>query len=111
MKLTDLKPRWLAANVFIFRCPHCVARGGDGKYDQYWLSVKNVSPLSIHEQVILFEQHKDLIDGKGAFIVVPCKEDVSWSISGTDFETMSVTPSLDASAAGHWHGFITNGQV
>jgi len=110
MRLVDLEPRWLTSNVFIFRCPHCVARGGDGKYDQNWLSCKN-GAMSTRDQILLFEQHKDLIDGKGAFIVVPCKADHSWSISGVDFASMSVTPSLDASASGHWHGFITNGEI
>jgi hypothetical protein len=118
MKLTDLQPRWLTPNVFIFRCPHCVTRGGDGKYDQYWLSVKNV-PMSTHDQIVLFEANK-LQDYRGAFVVVPCKEDCCWTISGPpspyppglpDFATMSVTPSLNASASGHWHGFITNGDA
>lgn len=27
------------------------------------------------------------------------------------FETMTVTPSLDGSAGGLWHGFITNGVI
>lgn len=110
MRLTELSPRWLTPNVFIFRCPHCVLRGGDGKYDQYWLSVKNI-PMSTDDQIKLFEQNKDLQDIKGAFIVVPDKEECCWNISGQDFNTMSVTPSLDASASGHWHGFITNGEA
>lgn len=110
MKLADLNPRWLTPNMFIFHCPHCIARGGAGKYDQYWLSVKNVV-MSIHEQIVLFERNKDLQDLKGAFIVVPDKEDCCWNITTKDFTTMSVTPSLDASASGHWHGFITNGEI
>jgi len=110
VRLVDLDPRWLASNVFIFRCPHCVARGGDGEYDKYWLSCKSTA-MSIHDQIVLFEQHKDLIDGKGAFIVVPCKPEHCWSVNGGDFASMSVTPSLDASASGHWHGVITNGET
>jgi hypothetical protein len=42
---------------------------------------------------------------------VPCRDDMAWVISSQDFATMSVTPSLDASASGHWHGFITNGEI
>lgn len=34
-----------------------------------------------------------------------------WRRSGDTFETLTVTPSIDASAAGHWHGFVTNGEV
>jgi hypothetical protein len=52
-------------------------------------------------------------------LIVPCKPGFSWSISGTvpadtraAFVTdLTVRPSIDASASGHWHGFITNGEI
>jgi Family of unknown function (DUF6527) len=47
----------------------------------------------------------------GSVTVILCKPETAWTISGQDFETMTVTPSLDASAAGHWHGFITAGNI
>jgi hypothetical protein len=35
-----------------------------------------------------------------------------WTIAGGDsFADLSVTPSVDASNTGHWHGFITNGEI
>lgn len=34
-----------------------------------------------------------------------------WKREGDAFETLTLTPSIDASAHGHWHGFITNGEV
>jgi hypothetical protein len=34
-----------------------------------------------------------------------------WQRSGDTFETLTITPSIDASASGHWHGFVTNGEV
>lgn len=35
-----------------------------------------------------------------------------WAIAGGDnFSNISVTPSVDASQHGHWHGFITNGEI
>jgi hypothetical protein len=44
-----------------------------------------------------------------------CNPDATWVIAGgidaADFETMTVTPSLDGSPGGLWHGFITNGQI
>lgn len=43
--------------------------------------------------------------------VVPSSPAALWAITGRDFETISVHPSIDASAAGHWHGFITGGEV
>ena len=37
-----------------------------------------------------------------------------WQRTGDTFETISLSPSIDASSAdcgGHWHGWITNGEV
>lgn len=36
-----------------------------------------------------------------------------WHREGDDFETMTITPSIDASKYGqnHWHGFITGGEI
>lgn len=44
-------------------------------------------------------------------LIVASKDECAWKIDGPDFETMSVTPSIDASAAGHWHGHITGGMI
>lgn len=42
--------------------------------------------------------------------VVPCNPETCWSIGG-DFSNTTITPSVDASNSGHWHGFVTNGEV
>jgi hypothetical protein len=42
---------------------------------------------------------------------VPMREDYAWTFSGKDFATITITPSIDASASGHWHGCITNGEI
>lgn len=34
-----------------------------------------------------------------------------WQREGETFETMTITPSVDASASGHWHGFVRNGET
>lgn len=34
-----------------------------------------------------------------------------WAVTGEGFSDLTVTPSIDASSSGHWHGFITNGEV
>lgn len=47
----------------------------------------------------------------GSVTVVLCKNDTAWTMSSTDFETLTVTPSIDAEAAGHWHGHITAGEI
>lgn len=52
-------------------------------------------------------------------ILVPPREDVVWNITGTIpadpkaafIDDLTVTPSIDASKSGHWHGHIKNGNV
>lgn len=38
-------------------------------------------------------------------------ESTLWQRSGETFETLTLTPSIDASKHGHWHGYITNGDA
>lgn len=46
------------------------------------------------------------IDGKP-----PSDDHKLWTRSGETYETLTLTPSIDASAHGHWHGFIRNGAI
>jgi hypothetical protein len=54
--------------------------------------------------------------------IVPANPDFAWTVTAWDitdayipedevFGSVSVTPSIDASLSGHWHGFITNGEI
>lgn len=106
MRLTDLEPRWIHGNVFAFLCPHC---------QKVFLTCCNV-PMDQKEQFALYEKE---FGEDWNLIVVPCRPGASWSISGSvptaidaAFITdLTVSPSIDASASGHWHGFITNGEI
>jgi hypothetical protein len=44
-----------------------------------------------------------------------CKKNVAWNCSPppseATFDNISITPSLDGSKGGLWHGFITNGEI
>lgn len=95
-KLLDLQPRWLSPNFFIFQCPHC---------RKNWLSCKNIH-MGMREQ-------RELVESVGMNMreVAPCNESTCWTFSGDDFALLTVTPSIDASKAGCWHGFITQGEV
>lgn len=52
-------------------------------------------------------------------LIVPARDSTVWTITGTKqrnsnsigFHDTTVTPSIDASASGHWHGHITNGEI
>lgn len=102
MKLTDLEPHWLSDHVFVFRCPHC---------RKTWLSCKT-APISIKEQFEIFRA-ADIEPAGPKYGVVPMGEKYTWKLKdgNRDFASMSVTPSIDASAAGHWHGHITKGEI
>lgn len=99
MKLTDLGPEWLTPDMFIFRSP---AGRGD------LLTCKRV-PMGAREQC---DAISSFADGKyREKVVVRTVPEMSWAFEGNDFSTLTVTPSIDASASGNWHGFITNGEI
>ena len=101
MKLTELNPEWLTRGGkrigIRFICPHC--------NDQ--------------RLVIGFDK---ALDGEGYTGIVINREgpiawmmggegNNGWSVQGDTFETLTITPSIDVSQHGHWHGSITNGEM
>lgn len=101
MRLIELEPRWIHPNLFVFKCPHCKG---------VLLTVKNI-PMSDHDQYELFDKEFGTESHGWGDLIVPCKSDFSWQFSGQDFETLTVSPSVDASNSGHWHGNIVNGNI
>lgn len=98
MRLVDLNPRWYTAveggpNVgFTFECPHCV-REGEG----WRLGV------AVHEHGLFDPEPENLRQFPPGAV---------WEMTGgPEWDTISLTPSVDGSKAGHWHGFITNGEA
>ena len=101
MRLTELKPRWAAdydiligdhvvhdenrvGMALTFECPHCRTTR---------LGVFFRNPVD-------GKAHSDDYDNAHL-----------WMRTGDTFETLSLSPSIDASASGHWHGYITGGDV
>jgi hypothetical protein len=103
MKLTELEPRWLSHDgnphaVLAFRCPCCRAM---------WLTCTLVRLKTSVQFAILRAQ----LPGNGGQ-VVPCNQSTAWKAEGVpDFDALTIAPSLDASAAGHWHGWIRAGAI
>lgn len=98
MRLTDLDPRWVTPDMFIFKNP----TGG-----RFWLSCKRVSMHPCNQIDLAKARYPDLDD----LHIVSGREGHSWAFEGDDFGTLTVTPSIDASASGNWHGHITGGQI
>lgn len=103
-RLIELYPVWLTRGGkrvgFTFVCPT------NAKMRQSCFP----NPPETSEQIDLF----DSVHGEHQ-MVQPCNPMQHWQIAGgietASFETMTVTPSLDGSAGGLWHGFITNGEI
>lgn len=89
-RLVDLDPSWVLQDNrlgmgVVFLCPCCVGT----ERERY-----------------LFAMFRNPLDGgPGA------NEHPSWERAGDSFETLTLTPSIDASASGHWHGFVTAGTL
>lgn len=98
MKLTDLKPRYFVVGSnphpvgITFSCPHCHETG-------------QRLAIALHMDGTNFDPDPDNPQQFAA-------DERIWEITGGDsFKNLSLSPSVDASKSGHWHGFITNGEI
>lgn len=101
MRLAELKPKWVVPNGWVgserfacgvtFRCPHC-PETGQRIGVAFW---PPIDPDGLVEKYSFKNWHP-----------------LSWvRASGDTFDTLTLSPSLDISVAGHWHGHIVNGEV
>jgi|SRR5579871_810503 len=115
MYLRELQPRWIgeygapdhAKQGVSFQCPHCAGTETLRLavfFDVPICGLPAVSLTKVHaEQVDDGEQPGHLADHHIGSIL--------WHREGTTFDDMTLSPSIDASAFGHWHGYITSGQI
>lgn len=95
MRLTELDPRWYSVQGDVrhgmtFECPHCPSSG-------------TRLAIALHVDGTKFDPDPANPQQWAA------GETVLTVTGGATFEDISLTPSVDASKHGHWHGFITNG--
>jgi hypothetical protein len=96
MRLTDLDPRWYAGRTgdrqgFTFACPCCA--GATRLAVAVHLDGTNLDPDPECPQQF----------AAGEYV---------WTVAGgSGFSDLSLTPSVDASGSGHWHGHITDGEI
>jgi hypothetical protein len=95
MKLTDLNPRWFVLETggqrvgLTFECPHCRAQ---------------------RLGVVFHHAGHEAIDDTYIRAHSPTTNHI-WAATGETFEALTLSPSVDASASGHWHGFIMSGEI
>ncbi len=110
MRLLELDPQWLYIDGrrvgFVFWCP-IHPRSKNRKQSVFF------EKLTRQQQWDLFETQAD--SHKFRQVIQGCDEDTAWissvPLDQAQFETMTITPSLDGSKGGNWHGHITNGEI
>lgn len=103
MRLTALAPRWVALHGWVgpdfligvsFLCPHCQVQRLAVLFDP------PIDPAGIKSE-IGWPLQWGWANGQPI-----------WNRTGADtFDTLTLMPSVDAGIAGHWHGFIENGEI
>jgi uncharacterized protein DUF6527 len=107
MKLSELEPEFIQyverdgrvylhhvsafgeAHGIYFLCPHCYR--------------KNSGPVGTHGIMVWGE---DMGAPDHAH-----PRPARWKFSGTNFDDLTLTPSIDVSTSCGWHGWITNGEA
>lgn len=117
-KLLEFEPRWIERQGerigIAFLCPCC----RNAVLTAYWNTPPFIAGDSEDAQLGLVTKlmqnwgpaYVGFINRNG-YDIVPCKRGYNWTLTGDNFETMTLTPSIDASAASHWHGSVINGEI
>lgn len=98
MQLLDLDPRWFSLEIdgkktgLTFECPHC-------RNQRLGVLFHHRGSESVDDLYIRSHHGGD----SSATI---------WNLdSDESFSNLTLSPSVDASSSGHWHGFIRNGSI
>ena len=113
MKLTDLSPRWFAEDGrhgqgLTFECPCCRGTPNAVRLAAAFAPTLDGGPPINLTPKVLFPALWPPPEAPGTSTVPP---GIHWQRSGETFEDLTLSPSIDASAAGHWHGFVTSGAI
>ncbi len=114
MRLTELEPRWFDVPgigtdkdgvAFLCPCASCIANPSK----RTRLAAQFANPVGADPKPLMsLEDKLRHAHELGTFDVPP---GYLWKRTGETFETLTLSPSVDASASGHWHGHITDGEV
>lgn len=123
MKLTDLNPRWYTIEDngpivgLTFECPHCHALAkdtGKGSIERIGVPFYHVASVDMHNPAPPPPEGEEAkpkpVFVRATFAAADDPGHFVWSAAGDTFAELTLTPSIDASKAGHWHGFVTKGE-
>ena len=114
MRLTELEPRWIAdydappdaKQGVSFLCPCCKTTRIGAWFDTPVCGNPDADPVKFQHTRAMGEEsalnHPEWDTHLGR---------VLWHRTGDTFETLSLSPSIDCSKWGHWHGYVTNGEI
>lgn len=114
MRLSDLSPRWFAAagrrgQGVTFDCPCCVGTPRAVRLAVAFVpALDGGAPISLKIGDLGPVLWPPGETGPGHDVVPP---GIHWQRIGDTFEALTLSPSVDASPAGHWHGWIREGAI
>ena len=110
MRLIDLQPHWVGlapghAIGLTFLCPDCVRA-----------KVANPVRIGVLFDVPIGGEILETLIGRSvaamqAQLLAAHTDMLRWRREGETFDTVTLMPSIDTSKHGHWHGFITRGEM
>ena len=114
MRLTDLNPRWFAeegrqGQGVTFECPCCVGKPNGVRLAAAFVPALDDGPPISRKASTLYPllwPRDGIADG-----VVTVPPGIHWQRTGDSFEDLTLSPSIDASPAGHWHGWLQGGEI
>lgn len=111
MKLIDLSPVWLEHEgrrvAIMFRCPCCIPK--KRWFLTCFFEATGTLPKGTADDIV--QAALAQAGWSEDEMVVGCNPKAAWSRTGDDFSSLSIHPSIDASASGHWHGHIVSGEI
>ena len=114
MRLSALNPRWFAeagrhGQGVTFDCPCCLGKPNAVRLAAAFAPpLDGGAPISLTPAALLPTLWPKPEDRPGLTTVPP---GIHWQRKGDTFETLTLSPSVDASGSGHWHGWLTGGEL
>lgn len=114
MRLADLEPRWFAepgrhGQGLTFDCPCCLGKPEAVRLAAAFTPPLDGGPVIDLRPAVTWPALNPRPDGAPGPVTVP--PGIHWARQGDTFDTLTLSPSIDASPAGHWHGWIQGGEI